>query len=558
MAVAVSAQDSLRLNVYLFAPGAASVPQYRVTMVDDASPGTQSAAQDYYSNGSGLLEVDMLPSHSSGYVYLKSVDCQGVTTYSDSIYYTSSSGKDTLNSSILISCVDTCIGSYQKSQVNGRTWTFTRANPGEWAPNSSQWSFGTTSGPMGAASGHSVTRTFNYSPVFVTLQNQGCVLYEDTLYPNLPPQRDSLNIQFQLTENLVPLEDYQIIVHHDSAIGYTDTTILYSGANGAISWGNIPPFYSGDMYVESIDCLGNSHYSDTISFDLNTGVATLTTSIDLPCADECMGTYSVTQTGGNTFRFVYDNSGRWRRNICNWTFTGSPSSNRNSVYVTPTVSPMYVTLTHKGCVIKEDTINSSGVVVALGEASFIVDTVNSFGGQVVIWNTSIDTSGSRADSTTFHWDFGDGNTSNQAFPTHQFAGSGPYWVWLTQTWYLNGTVVYQDTHRDSLGMDSTGQLIYKNGFMLRVLDPNGFSLEELTPDLVRVYPQPANEWIQVEADREIKSIVLVDLNGRMLKKWTPNDASVRLDVSSEIAGYYFIRVETESGIVVKKCILRLN
>ncbi|KAB2805455.1 PKD domain-containing protein [Phaeocystidibacter luteus] len=370
--------------------------------------------------------------------------------------------------------------------------------------------------------------------------------------------QDSVHVSIRLEHpNSAPIGDYTVQVN-DIGIdtNHTQGVFTWTDVNGEKTMDIMPMTTIGYIVVKAVDCQSNFYTSDTVFYNATSGKDTLNANLVLPCVDTCVGNAQVTQDNPNTFTFHYYGTGQWRPGSYVWNFSNHYSSSSDSVTRTFYSSPVYATLINKGCVIASDTLVVSVGNTGFGTAEFIVDTVNSFGGQVVLWNTSIDTSGSRADSSAFFWNFGDGNTSNLKFPTHQYSSGGPFQVSLTHSMYKNGFLVFEDTHVDTLGMDSTGQIIYKNGFLLRVLDPNGFSLEELTPDLVRIYPQPAGEWIQIEADREINSVELVDLNGRMLKKWTPNDSSVRLDVSSEMTGYYLVRIETESGIVVKKCILR--
>lgn len=181
-------------------------------------------------------------------------------------------------------------------------------------------------------------------------------------------------------------------------------------------------------------------------------------------------------------------------------------------------------------------------------ASFIVDTVNSFGGQVVLWNMS--TAGNPASSLNYQWDFGDGTTSNLAFPTHGYSTSGMYYVCLTIT-ETGGGAVCTDTYCDSLGMDSNGNLIYKGqstGFNLVVLDPNSIGVEEVNLENLTLFPNPATQSFRLTGLTGGKeySYTLMDLSGRQVQT-----GSIRAEEPIRVEhldnGIYLLNVRTEGA-----------
>lgn len=80
----------------------------------------------------------------------------------------------------------------------------------------------------------------------------------------------------------------------------------------------------------------------------------------------------------------------------------------------------------------------------------------------------------------------------------------------------------------------------------KVLDPATASLNENTIE-VNLYPNPATEFITVAADKEIKSIQIVSLNGAVLKTFNATGGEIKVDVSDLAAGQYVIVVGTDSG-----------
>ena len=70
-----------------------------------------------------------------------------------------------------------------------------------------------------------------------------------------------------------------------------------------------------------------------------------------------------------------------------------------------------------------------------------------------------------------------------------------------------------------------------------------------------LYPNPANESVNVVCSYKIKDYVLVDATGREVLSGKCNANSIALDVSSLQKGVYFIRIQTAKGEVKKKLLV---
>ena len=182
-------------------------------------------------------------------------------------------------------------------------------------------------------------------------------------------------------------------------------------------------------------------------------------------------------------------------------------------------------------------------------AAYIVDTANSLLNTAVLWNTSTPTYNDPNFTTTYSWDFGDGNTSNLPFPTHTYTNIGMYQVCLS-IYTTDGTDSCVSNYCDSLGMDANGNLMYKGqstGFVLKVLDPNSISIHENPLDDFAIFPNPANDHITLSSENgsgnsEVK-YVISDLSGRQLSLGTVNSNSeVTIDVSHYPSGMYLLHL----------------
>ena len=70
-----------------------------------------------------------------------------------------------------------------------------------------------------------------------------------------------------------------------------------------------------------------------------------------------------------------------------------------------------------------------------------------------------------------------------------------------------------------------------------------------------LYPNPANESVNVVCSYKIKGYTLVDATSRELLSGKCNANSMALDVSSLEKGVYFIRLQTAKGSVEKKLLV---
>jgi Secretion system C-terminal sorting domain/PKD domain len=135
-----------------------------------------------------------------------------------------------------------------------------------------------------------------------------------------------------------------------------------------------------------------------------------------------------------------------------------------------------------------DTLAGTIVVTGINtppncQASFILwqDSLNT--NTYWCWNTS--TASTPAMPATYYWDFGDGNSSTMAYPTHTYNGIGTYTLCLTVSFPNNCTSTYCDTIVIT---------VKASGTTLNVLPPGtGLSLQEKSAiQDITLYPNPTN------------------------------------------------------------------
>ncbi len=170
--------------------------------------------------------------------------------------------------------------------------------------------------------------------------------------------------------------------------------------------------------------------------------------------------------------------------------------------------------------------------------------------QNVVW---ILPSGNITDAVSVLWDFGDGITSTDLFPQHNYEDEGPYTLCLTVSFeYDNGdscSVTYCTEVSGSL-FDGPG--FNSNGFTINVTnnaDPTG--IVETNPGLLslEIWPNPTKDQLSVQfanPSRLTSSLHIFDITGKlMIQKSisnTSNQGSMTIDVHNLPSGVYILKV----------------
>src|SRR5690606_18693183 len=157
-------------------------------------------------------------------------------------------------------------------------------------------------------------------------------------------------------------------------------------------------------------------------------------------------------------------------------------------------------------------------------AAFSIGSIS--GLAVVFNNTSSNASG-------YNWDFGDGNTSTDENPIHMYTAAGQYVVALT---------VYSEC--DTVTVTN-------------VVNVLNVSNEEFTTANVRLYPNPASNYIQLESlngTLEVSEMEICDITGKMVRKVSVNDKfnTLEIDLDGLNSGVYMLKYRQDESLVVLK------
>jgi hypothetical protein len=73
---------------------------------------------------------------------------------------------------------------------------------------------------------------------------------------------------------------------------------------------------------------------------------------------------------------------------------------------------------------------------------------------------------------------------------------------------------------------------------------------------IAIFPNPATDQVRISAPETIESLRLVDQLGRHLRDLRPQLSEATLDVSQVAAGVYYVQIEMEAGVAVKKLVVQ--
>ena len=164
-------------------------------------------------------------------------------------------------------------------------------------------------------------------------------------------------------------------------------------------------------------------------------------------------------------------------------------------------------------------------------------------------------SGPAATTTTaYAWSFGDGGTATGAYPSHFYSAPGTYGVCVTMASTTSNGFTCTDTFCDSITIDSTGFLVFKNqaGFTLQVIDASQLTSIEYPELALHVLPNPAGRGTRLTwaSNAAVERVELSDLQGRVLCTGTAH-----LDTDGLPAGTYILQATTPWGPVSQRVVL---
>jgi PKD repeat protein len=188
-----------------------------------------------------------------------------------------------------------------------------------------------------------------------------------------------------------------------------------------------------------------------------------------------------------------------------------------------------------------DTITATGLSgCSAGFSSW--QAIDSTGnGGTIVWVTDLSYSQS-GNALTYLWDFGDGTTSTNPYPTHVYASTGTYTLCVT----IDDGAGCSDTYCDDIVVP-----IKAIGFTLNII-PSGASASVEEPELLTglsLYPNPTNSNTTLNvssAEASDVQISIVSVTGQIvsqeLHQLNTGSNQLKLNTEGLMKGYYFLKI----------------
>ncbi len=184
-------------------------------------------------------------------------------------------------------------------------------------------------------------------------------------------------------------------------------------------------------------------------------------------------------------------------------------------------------------------------------AYFYVSSIDEATGIIYVVNNSY----SLDPITEFIWDFGDGQTSNEEFPVHEYESEGFYMLCLTiLSEAPNGFMVCTSTYCDTIGISQ--MMLKSNGMTLNVISELATGIEQQIQNIsdINLYPNPANNNITLSynvKENEMLTTTIYDVSGRTISSSssipTIGYNRVNIDLSDLTTGMYQIELRNKNS-----------
>lgn len=185
--------------------------------------------------------------------------------------------------------------------------------------------------------------------------------------------------------------------------------------------------------------------------------------------------------------------------------------------------------TYSVYVIDDNLCQSSSVSIAV-EAEYALPVIDISASDTVVdleINPIVDFTNNTTNATSYLWNFGDGNQSQEVNPSHEYTEEGTFIVTMTAT---NGPCSVTDS------------------IEVVVIDPT--SVPENLADRFNLYPNPVQNNLTVEGEGAMQ-VRVFSISGQLMYS-NHFIGDFVLDVSGYSTGLYFMQIETSAGMAVKK------
>jgi len=360
------------------------------------------------------------------------------------------------------------------------------------------------------SAGHTLTPTTTTTYSVSVIDSEGCLSSVDSI---------------TIGVNSSPIIDLSAMVIDSSTCGNNDGSItginIASTGNHTIEWMDdnsnivgsaigLTNVASGNYTLTVVNAAGCSSSSGTLSIS-DAGGPSLSVSPDTAICENDSTTITAIATSG-TLPYTYF----WSNSL--------PDTNSNVVSPLQTTTYSVLVTDNAGCQSGMDSVNVKVNALPLAGFTSAINGLN-----VVFTNTS-------TGAATHQWDFGDGNTSSDTNPIHNYSADGSYTVCLT-------------------AISSDGCV----ASLCKTISVSATGISQVNPLGLKVYPNPSktgifNMLLYNSMVTEQPTISIYNTSGEQLVKrgFSPTAKDCQIDLSNQPNGIYYIRVSGSKTVINKK------
>jgi hypothetical protein len=162
------------------------------------------------------------------------------------------------------------------------------------------------------------------------------------------------------------------------------------------------------------------------------------------------------------------------------------------------------------------------------------------------------------------WDFGDGNTSTDLFPVHEYATEGPFELCLTVVLTDNVGVTCTATFCTWIDGSMIGSGLVSSGFSINVVDPAGaLSVGDTDASKgIALWPNPASDVLNIAVNTfggGAISVRVFDVSGKLIHgentSVSPDKSQFLMDINAFEPGIYILELTSDKGRYVEKFVV---
>ena len=81
---------------------------------------------------------------------------------------------------------------------------------------------------------------------------------------------------------------------------------------------------------------------------------------------------------------------------------------------------------------------------------------------------------------------------------------------------------------------------------------NTWSVEEVAASVCKVYPNPANSQVRIEAENDIESVMVYNMLGALVETVNADSKTVNVNLNQYSNGVYFFNIRQSNGVVTNQ------